>query len=57
MHTLSLVIIHWDLFKLLSWNEYKDVSRQITVKKQSLPTSNLKENLHNISAISKFREN
>ena len=59
MHTPSLVKIHWDLLKLLYWNENRDVLQiDNSVKNwRNLPISNLKPDLRNINAHNKFAEN
>ena len=56
MHTPSVVKIHWYLLKLSSGNENTDILRvDNSVKnRQNLPINNLKPDLHNINAHTKF---
>ena len=59
MHIPSLVKIHWDLLKLVSWNENMDVSGADNSVKywRNLPISNPKPDLYYINAHTKFGEN
>ena len=58
MHILSLVKIHWYLLKLSPGNENMDVLQaDNSVKNWWMPTSNLKIDLNNINAYTKFGEN